>query len=185
MLLTFISSIKFITPSNLSKLLNICLYIFSRALVITPIISHLHLFWGGDKICDHVSRVPCFLLSHFVLMTIFEHQSGWKKYNFSHPEVQTFLKWWIGLDWLSGTGVSTALGNVRRPKLFLTKPPLVGQDGYSLEMIGKNANKNMCLIWLGLANVHCPILSDLPPEMKNKIISRWITAPDQAIIFGL
>ena len=31
-----------------------------------------------------------------------------------------------GLDWLSGTGVSTALGNVHRPKLFPTKPPPLG-----------------------------------------------------------
>ena len=36
---------------------------------------------------------------------------------------------WIGLT--AGTGVSTALGNVHRPKLY----PTVGQVGYSLEHV--------------------------------------------------
>ena len=47
-------------------------------------------------------------------------------------------QWLAGLDWIgltAGTGVSTALGNVHRPKLFPTKPLPVGQVGYSLEHV--------------------------------------------------
>ena len=51
---------------------------------------------------------------------------------------QMFRKRQVVLDWIgltAGIGVSTALGNVHRPKLYPTRPPPVGQVGYSLEHV--------------------------------------------------